>query len=157
VDDRGRAAPALDRLTLLPIVMRALLADDVRPVGDPDEVGMARIICDGEGVLAGIPVAKEMFGRLGGRCRARVDEGAPLRSGDEVADLGGPLAALRGVAPTALRIIDHLSAVASGVLEPDHRDALDVYAAALRLSADASVGDHGPTFRMVIDPDATTG
>jgi hypothetical protein len=27
---------------------------------------------------------------------------------------------------------------------------------ALRLSADASVGDHGPTFRMVIDPDATT-
>ena len=63
-------SPTLDRVVVMPIVMQAMLDADVHPDGDPDEVGSGHIVCDRAGVLVGMPVAKEAFGRLGARCRA---------------------------------------------------------------------------------------
>lgn len=143
-------APDLDRVTIMPIVMQALIADDARPQGDPDEVGTARVIAEGSGVLAGVPVAKEAFGRMGVRCRVLMPEGSHLHDITEVAELGGPVAAMRGAATTALRFLTRLSAVASGAAEPAPDDPLDAYAAALRLSGQDRVGHDGPSFRVEI-------
>ena len=96
--------PVLDRITIMPVVMQALLDDGARPSGDPEEVGVGRVVARSAGTLAGMPVAKEAFGRMGVRCRASVSEGAPIVDGDQVAELGGPVAAMRGAAPTALRV-----------------------------------------------------
>ena len=114
-------APTLDRVTLMPVVMAMLLDDDVGPVGDPDAVGTARLLADGEGIVVGLPVAKEIFGRFGGRWRPVMADGSWVRSGDLIADLGGPLAAIRGAAPTAIGVIERLSAVASGRREARSR------------------------------------
>jgi nicotinate-nucleotide pyrophosphorylase len=140
--------PALDRITIMPIVMEALLSDGARPLGDPDEVGTARVVAAGHGILAGMPVAKEAFGRMGVRCRPLLEEGAMVSEGQQVAELGGPTAAMRGASITALRFLERLSAVASGVREPTPGDPLDAYAAALRLSAHDLVGHDGPSFRL---------
>ena len=138
----------LDRVTIMPIVMQALLADGAGPEGDPDEVGMARVVSRGAGTLAGAPVAKEAFGRLGVRWRALIDEGAAVLDGDAVAELGGPTAAMRGASATALGFLTRLSAVASGTREPAPEDPLEAYAATLRLSGRLPVGHDGPTFRL---------
>ena len=62
-------APSLDRVTVMTVVMEALLADGARPEGDPDAVDTARIVADGRCVVAGLPVSKEAFGRMGVRQR----------------------------------------------------------------------------------------
>lgn len=149
------ALPTLDRVVVMPIVMQAMLEADVRPFGDPDEVGSAELLCDRVGILAGLPVAKEAFGRLGARCRVVAKEGARVEPGAVVAELGGPLAAIRGAAPLAIRMLEHLSAVAAGAVVEVPGDPLDAYAAAVRLSSPDLVGDDGPTFRLAIDPDGT--
>jgi nicotinate-nucleotide pyrophosphorylase len=138
----------LDRVTIMPIVMEALLSDGARPHGDPDDVGIAHVVTAGGGVLAGMPVAKEAFGRMGVRCRATVEEGAMVSEGKQVAELGGPTAAMRGASSTALRFLERLSGVATGVREPAPGDLLDAYAAAFRLSAHDLVGHDGPSFRL---------
>jgi len=141
-----------DRLTLMPLVMAALLADDARPSGDPDAVGFARIVVESPGRVAGIAVARETFGRMGARLRPLVDEGVRVEAGTPVAELGGPLGSIRGAAPTALRMLTRLSAVASGTAVPDPADPLDDWAAALaRLSPPVSVGDDSPSFRLEIE------
>ena len=149
------AFPTLDRVVVIPIVMQAMLEGDVRPVGDPDEVGSGHLVCDRGGLLAGLPVAKEAFGRSGARCRAVAHDGARVEPGAVVAELGGPLAAIRGAAPLAIRMLEHLSAVASGAADETLGDPLDAYAAAVRLSSPDLVGDDGPTFRLAIDPGGT--
>jgi Quinolinate phosphoribosyl transferase, N-terminal domain len=147
--------PTLDRVVVMPIVMQAMLDEGVRPLGDPDEVGTGRVVCDRGGVLVGLPVAKEAFGRLGARCRAIVDEGSRVTAGVVVAELGGPLAAIRGAAPLAIRMLERLSAIGSGAAEATVGDPLDDYAAVVRLSSPRPVGDDGPTFRVTIDPGGT--
>jgi nicotinate-nucleotide pyrophosphorylase len=141
---------ALDRALLLTSAMEALLADsarfDVAPGDDPDAVGGAILVADARAVLAGAPVAKEVFGRMGARFRALVPEGTQVESGDVVGELGGPLGAIRSAAPTALRLLVHLSGVASGRDSPDPDDPLDVYA--WRLSPGEPVGDDGASFHL---------
>lgn len=149
------ALPTLDRVVVMPIVMRTMLEADVRPLGDPDEVGSGHLLCDHGGILAGLPVAKEAFGRLGARCRAVALEGTRVEPGAVVAELGGPLAAIRGAAPFAIRMLEHLSAVAAGAVAERPGDPLDAYAVAVRLSLADLVGDDGPTFRIAIDPIGT--
>jgi nicotinate-nucleotide pyrophosphorylase len=144
--------PALDRLAMMPIVMAALLADGATPAGDPDEVGAARILAVTAGRVAGIAVAKEAFGRMGARLRPLVDEGATVASGTAVAELGGPLGAIRAAAPTALGFLSRLSAVAAGIEPPDPAEPLDGWAAEVaRLSPHGSVGDDTPSFRLEIE------
>jgi len=138
----------LDRITIMPVVMQALLDDGAQPLGDPDAVGMGRIVVGGAGILAGMPVAKEAFGRMGVRCRASMAEGAPIADGDQVAELGGPVAAMRGAAPTALRFLTSLSEVASGRRDPERGDPFGDYALALRLSGQDPVGHDGPSFTL---------
>jgi hypothetical protein len=141
-----------DRVTMMSIVMAALLAEGATPVGDPDAVGTARIVAAYEGRVAGIAVAKEAFGRMGARCRPLVEDGARVTSGTTVAELGGPLGAIRGAAPTALRFLTRLSAVAAGIDAPARGDPLDAWAAALaRLSPPGPVGDDSPSFRLEIE------
>lgn len=143
--------PTLDRVTLMPIVMQALIADGAAPIGDPDDVGTARLVCERGGTIAGLPVAKEAFGRLGARLRPIVEEGEAVRPEGDVAQLGGPLAAILGAAATAIALLERCSAIASGALEPTPGDPLDTYAEEIRLSQHRVVGDDGPSFRLVID------
>jgi hypothetical protein len=141
-----------DRITTMPIVMAALLADGASPTGDPDAVGEARIVVVGDGRVAGIAVAREAFGRMGARLRPLVDEGMIVERGTAVAELGGPLAAIRAASPTALRLLSRLSAVASGIASPDPSEPLDVWAAEVaRLSPPGSVGHDSPSFRLEIE------
>jgi nicotinate-nucleotide pyrophosphorylase len=142
--------PAPDRVVVLTVAMQSLLADgvqaDVEPGADPDAVGGGALVADGPAVLVGLPVAKEVFGRMGVRLRPLVDEGSRVRPGDVVAELGGPTAAMRGAAPTAIRLVVRLSSVASGRRSPDPDDDLDLYAT--RLSPGEPVGDDGPSFHL---------
>lgn len=138
------------------VVMAMLLADDVGPVGDSDAVGTASLRSRGEAIVAGLPVVKETFSRVGGRCRPMMADGSRVRPGDLIAELGGPLAAIRGAAPTAIGVLERLSAVASGRREPDRDDPLDVYAVAFRLSEPRPVGDDGPAFHVVFERSSTT-
>ena len=91
-------------------------------------------------------VAKELFGRVGARTRSLVAEGEVVGPDQAVAEVGGPLAAIRGAAPLALTWLQRLSAVASGATPPQPGDALEAWAA--RLSAPAAVRHDGPSFRM---------
>jgi len=141
-----------DRLMMMPIVMEALLADEARPTGDPDAVGFARIVAETPGRVAGLAVAKEVFGRMGARFRPLVDECSTVQAGAPVAELGGPLGAIRGAAPTALRLLTRLSAVAAGASAPDPADPLDDWASGLaRLSPPVPVGDDTLSFRLEIE------
>jgi len=137
-----------DRTALVTAAMRALLDDDVRPSGDPDAVGAARVVCDLAGRVAGLALMREVFGRLGVRSRLLVDVGAAMTPGDVVAEVGGPLAAIEAATPTALRLLEASSAIASGVREPDADDPLELFAASLRLSGQDPVGHDGPSFRL---------
>ena len=139
-------SPTLDRVTALTAAMQALLADAAEPEGDPDEVGVGVLLADSACVIAGLPVAKDVFGRFGARLRPLVDEGAEVTAGDAVAELGGPLAAMRGAAPTAIRLLVRMSAVASDHRVPELDDELDSYAA--RLSHGEAVGHDGPAFHL---------
>ncbi len=147
-------APTLDRVTIMPVVMGALIAGGVTPQGDEDEVGEGSLVCERLCVLAGMAVAKETFGRLGVRCRALVSDGAQVAGGEAVARLGGPLAAMRGAAPTALGFLSRLTAIASGTRDAAPGDPLEEYAAAVgrtaRLSGWDPVGHDGPSFALVI-------
>jgi nicotinate-nucleotide pyrophosphorylase len=140
------------RDAILAAVMPALLAAQ-RSTGAPgsDETGAGTVVAGSPCVVAGLPVARETFARLGARFRATVEEGASILAGDVVAEVGGPVDAIRGAAPVALAFLGRLSAVASGVREPDPEDALERYAAELaggRLSPSVAVDDDGPSFRL---------
>jgi nicotinate-nucleotide pyrophosphorylase len=140
----------LDRLVAVTAAMEALLADaaraDVEHGADPDAVGGGVLVADARCVLAGVPVAKEVFGRMGVRLRSLAPEGSLVAAGDVVAELGGPSAAMRGAAPTAIRLLIRLSSVASDLRPPDPDDDLDAYA--VRLSSGDPVGDDGPSFHL---------
>ena len=136
----------LDRPTILEAVLPSIMAVVPDAAEDPDAVGIARFVVTSGGVLAGVPVVKEIFGRLGVRTRALVDEGAAIAPGEAVLEVGGALAAIRGAAPVALTWLQRLSAVATGGVPPAEGDPLDEHAA--RLSRPEAVQDAGPSFRL---------
>lgn len=144
--------PAPDKVTMMEVVMAALIADGASPAGDLDEVGTARIVAVESGRVAGIAVAKEAFARMGVRLRPFVDDGAGVDASTPVAELGGPLGAMRAAAPTALHFLERLSAIAAGIEHPDPGEPLDAWAAGLaRLSPPGSVGHDSPSFRLEIE------
>ena len=61
-------------------------------------------MADGDGVLAGVPVAAEICGRLGVRCRPLVGEGAAIAGTTSVAEVGGAIAAVN--ASAALEVLE---------------------------------------------------
>jgi hypothetical protein len=141
---------APDKAVIVAAVMHDLLAIDVDT--DDATVGVARIVASSDGVFAGAPVVREIVGRVGVRTRPLVAEGEPAAGGTPVLELGGPLAAIRGVAPLALTWATRCSAVASGAVAPEAGNPIDAYAA--RLSARAAVGHDEPSFHLEIDPAA---
>jgi nicotinate-nucleotide pyrophosphorylase len=144
-----------ERTELLAEVTRALIADLAAgpPAGTESipeaRTALATIECEAAGVLAGIPVAKEVFARVGVRLRALVPDGTPVEGGRPVAELGGSLRAMLTAGPTALAYLTSLSRIASGHQEPVAGSPLDVYAAAF-WSPGAPVGDNGPRFQLVV-------
>jgi hypothetical protein len=135
---------APDRATIVSAIIGELL--QLRPDTDDDEVGLASIVCDTQCICAGLIVAQEILGRVGARLRPLVAEGASVGPTEAVAELGGPLAAIRGVAPLALTWLARLSAVASGAIPAEPGNELDAYAA--RLSAPGAVRHDGPAFHV---------
>lgn len=143
-----------DRPAILEAVMSTLLAAQIEIHGDPEAVGTGRIVAGAEGVLAGLVVAKEAFGRLGVRTRPLLEEGSAIAPGTSVAEVGGAIAAMRAAAPVALAWLERLSAVATGTAPPVAGDALDAWAADLGsqgLSRPAATRQAGPSFRLEID------
>ena len=141
-----------DRATILAIVMPDLLAVEP-PEDDPDQPHgtIGTIVADGDGVLAGVPVAAEICGRLGVRCRALVGEGAAIAGTTSVAEVGGAIAAVRGAAPVALAWLTRLSAVATGAAPPESEHPMDAWAAGL--SRPEATRQAGPSFRLAIEGD----
>jgi quinolinate phosphoribosyl transferase-like protein len=136
-----------DRATIAAAVMGELLATEVDATDDA--VGVGRIVARTGGVFAGAPVVGEIMSRAGVRTRPLVAEGEPVTPGTAVLELGGPLAAIRGVAPLALTWLARCGAVASGATPPEAGNPIDAYAA--RLSGRVAVGNDGPSFRLEID------
>lgn len=149
----GAAPEPPDRDAILAAVMPALLTAQLEVPGEEprDETGHDVIVAGSACVVAGLPVAREAFGRLGARLRPLVDDGTAVEPGTAVAELGGPVAAIRRAAPVALGFLGRLSAVATGTREADPGEELERWAAALaagRLSPPGAVDDDGPTFRL---------
>ena len=136
-----------DRATIAAAVMGELLATEVDATDDA--VGVGRIVARTGGIFAGAPVVGEIMSRAGVRTRPLVADGEPVTPGTAVLELGGPLAAIRGVAPLALTWLARCGAVASGATPPEAGNPIDAYAA--RLSGRAAVGHDGPSFRLEID------
>lgn len=145
--------PILDRVDIMSAAMSALMADGASAEGDRDAVGIARIRCTAPGRVVGLPVLKEVFGRFGARVRPLFQDGEVAQIGAVIAEIGGPIAAIRGASPTAIRFLTRLSAVAGARVQADDADPLEAWAAAIgRLSPVASVGDAGPSFELEVDP-----
>ena len=148
--------PEPDKADILLAVVRAIHADmaegeppDLQDVPE-EQTAAARIVCTTPGTLAGLPVAEEVFRRMGGRLRSAVADGAAIAAGDEVAEVGGALRAILTARPTAIAFLERLSAIATGAGEPETGDPLDAYAAGLRMSLAPSVGHNGPRFELEV-------
>jgi Quinolinate phosphoribosyl transferase, N-terminal domain len=136
-----------DRPALMVTVMRALADAEPPDVGDIPEArtGLAAINAVTPCVVAGLPVAKEAYARLGVRLRALAADGAVVRAGARVAELGGPVRAILLGEPTVRSFLEDLSAVASGTRRPDRDNPLHRYAAGF-VSPSQPVGENWPRF-----------
>lgn len=113
-------APDLSREAVAAAVLAAL-REDLGPGGDitsdaviPEvETGRAVILAREEGMLAGVPLAKECFSRVNARFRARMADGDRLEPGSVVAHVGGALRAILAAERTALNFLGRLSGVAT--------------------------------------------
>ncbi|MFL5736836.1 MAG: hypothetical protein ACJ76P_05820 [Actinomycetota bacterium] len=155
----SEAPPELDQMEVLAAVMEALRDDlangpEMPGADDPRgaETGTAVIRSIDPGILAGLPVAKEAFRRLGVRTRTLKEEGAPVAADERVAVVGGSLRAIESGRRTVLRFLERLSAIASGRAAPDLDDPLECYAASVARRATATpVGDNGPRFELEVE------
>ncbi len=110
----------IDRETIVAAVMTAL-QEDLGAEGDvtsaaviPEEqTARAVILAGSEGVLAGMPVATEVFGRVGVRLRAHAEDGDRIQPGRTVAEVGGALRSILSAERTALNFLGRLSGVAT--------------------------------------------
>lgn len=100
----------------------AALREDM-PEGDvtsesvvpPAAVSEAVILAKEEGVLAGLPVARRVFERIGGNVEfaAKLEDGAAFNKGDILAHLEGPTIALLKGERTALNFLQRMSGIAT--------------------------------------------
>lgn len=134
----------LDRTVILEAILPELRDGVLEAVTDVPEAatGRARIVAHAGGILAGLPVAREVYARMGVRLRTLQDEGGRLARGDVVAEVGGPIRAIRMGAGLALTYLSRLSTVASGRAEPDGTP-LEGYAVEIGSGApDPGVGEN---------------
>ncbi len=110
-------APQLDLSAVDRIVEAALVEDAARDdvttaaLVAPEQPGRAAIIAKEAGVLAGLPVARAVFVALDGNARLTpcLPEGAVIESGDRIATVEGPLAAILSGERVALNFVQQLS------------------------------------------------
>lgn len=112
----------MERRAAQPLIELAL-AEDLSDAGDvttgallpPGQVGTVQIVAREAGVLAGLPVARQVFERLDSRVQfsASLEDGTRLEFGSIVAELSGPVPTLLTGERTALNFLTHLSGVAS--------------------------------------------
>jgi nicotinate-nucleotide pyrophosphorylase len=136
----------LDREVILEAILPELRDGVLEAATDVPEAatGRAAIVAHGSGILAGLPVAREVYGRMGVRLRALRDEGAPIEPGQRVAEVGGAVRAIRMGAGLALTYLSRLSSVASGRVRPDGSP-LERYAAEIGSAArPPGVGENRP-------------
>ncbi len=114
-------APQLDLSAVDRIVEVALAEDGARDdvttsaLVPPEQPGKAAITAKEEGVLAGLPVARAVFGALDDRVRFTpcLPEGTNIEAGDQIATVEGPLAAILSGERVALNFLQQLSGVAT--------------------------------------------
>ncbi len=104
------------------IVARAL-AEDLGMLGDltslavipADATGRGRFVTRADGVLAGTAAATETFRQLDPLVAVDwlVGDGAPIRAGDDLGTVAGPLRSVLTGERTALNLLRHCSAIAS--------------------------------------------
>jgi quinolinate phosphoribosyl transferase-like protein len=111
----------LDRDVILEAILPELRDGVLEAATDVPEAatGRAAIVAQASGILAGLPVVREVYGRMGVRLRALRDEGAAIERGERVAEVGGAVRAIRMGAGLALTYLSRLSSVASGRVGPD--------------------------------------
>jgi len=120
----GELAGGLDIADVQRIVATALAEDLGTPPRDvtseatvpPDQIDTAEIVARAPGVLAGMPVAAQVFAATsGGRVVVdqRVAEGARVVRGDVLAVVTGPTRALLTAERTALNLLCRMSGVAT--------------------------------------------
>jgi nicotinate-nucleotide pyrophosphorylase len=136
----------LDRAAILEAILPELL-DGVLESGTevPESAtGRARIVAQAGGILAGLPVVREVYGRMGVRLRTLKEEGGRFDRGETVAEVGGAIRAIRMGAGLALTYLSRLSSVASGRAGSDGTP-LERYAAEIGTAApDPGVGENRP-------------
>lgn len=114
-------APNLDLSAVERIVEAALVEDGARDdvttaaLVPPEQQGRAAITAKEEGVLAGLPVAEAVFAALNEQVHVIpcLPEGAVIESGDQIATLEGPLAAILSGERVALNFLQQLSGIAT--------------------------------------------
>jgi len=104
-------------------MVRIALQEDLGASGDVTSAAVIDGTAHGEGalvareplVLAGLPVAREVFRQVDGTITVaeRAADGQRLAAGDEVARVEGPLASVLAAERVALNFLQHLSGVAT--------------------------------------------
>ena len=80
-----------------------------------EQTGTVHIVCRQNGLLAGLPVAQQVFQSLDPtvKFQPRCPDGSQLAPGDVVAEVHGPVRSLLTGERTALNFLTHLSGIAS--------------------------------------------
>ena len=115
-----------DRTALKPEHYRFLiekaLEEDLGDRGDitsdaifSSQAGEARIVAKQEGILAGAPVAAEVFRHVDGQTRVEflLEDGSTFAKGDEIARIAGKVRSLLRAERTALNFLGRLSGIAT--------------------------------------------
>jgi len=123
------AVPSLPAVLLEPLVRNALL-EDLGRAGDittdaivpADAVGETRLVARQDGVLAGIDLARIAFQLVDPRIQfhPRLQDGARLSPGQEIAVISGPARGMLTGERVALNFLCHMSGVASATASIVH-------------------------------------
>ena len=107
---------------IVDFLARMALAEDLGP-GDittrsivgKSKTASARVLAKEAGVIAGLPVAKEVFLQLGKRVKfqPKIKDGARVKKGEIVAIISGPARTILAGERTALNFLQHLSGIAT--------------------------------------------
>ena len=104
-------------------LIAAFLAEDIR-TGDitteltvPDSRGRATIHCEEDAVVAGLRYAGMAFELMGVKSELVAEDGSPVKEGQEVMRLEGPLRGIMSCERTALNIIMRMSGIATATAD----------------------------------------
>jgi nicotinate-nucleotide pyrophosphorylase (carboxylating) len=109
----------LDRETIRRMVQRALDEDlpdiTAEAIFEPADRGKAELVIKADGVIAGLEFAELTFATLDSSAilRAQVEDGAPVKKGDVIAEVSASVLALLSGERTALNFMQRASGIAT--------------------------------------------